>query len=69
MTGLYSSAHDACLRRVFYLTTGQGKQQVKTLQVARTKAGFPEEEAYTLDPNYLHRLLSFGCWHKLEQPV
>lgn len=66
MTGTYHSAHDTCIRRVFYHTTGSGKQAVKTLYVARTRPGHPEEEPYTLEPDYLNRLLLFGCWIKLD---
>ncbi|UOR07206.1 hypothetical protein MUN82_08925 [Hymenobacter aerilatus] len=64
LQGTYHSSQDACVRRVFWQHFGQGKQATKILYAARTRPGRPEEDPYELKEEFLHRLLTFGCWVK-----
>lgn len=56
LLGRYRCAHDKATRRVFW----HGKP--RRLFAARTRPNQAEEPAYEIEPAYLTRLISFGCW-------
>lgn len=59
MVGTYRSTQDGSTRRVFLV----GKE--KKPHAARTRPNCPEEEPYSIEPAFVARLVSFGCWVKL----
>lgn len=63
MTGTYASTQDNCLRTVWWDWSNTTRNATITLYAARTKPGGVEEEPYSLELDYLQRLLSFGCWY------